>query len=49
MSRSVDKHGLERAVAEVARLRFERMRGLLGDAYPYQSADELARAVLERG
>lgn len=45
--RSISKYGLDDAVAQCARFRFDGMRERYGDEYPFESAEELAQAVLD--
>ncbi|MDT7858227.1 hypothetical protein RQM47_16380 [Rubrivirga sp. S365] len=47
-SRHAGRRGLDEAVAEAARFRHAGMRARLGDEYPVESAEVLARAVLDR-
>lgn len=47
LSLRAGRRGLEEAVAEAARFRYEGMRARLGDEYDVESAEALARAVLD--
>ena len=44
--RSIGRRSAEDALRDVARFRFEHMRRLHGDAFPYASADDLYREAL---
>lgn len=48
ITRSIAKHGLEGAVSQAAQFRFDGMRERYGDEYPFESAEDLAQAVLQR-
>ena len=45
-SRSIDKYGPVEALRQCAEFRFEGMKERYGDAYPYDSADDLLADVL---
>lgn len=44
--RSIDKYGYEEALRQCAQIRFDFMREHFGDAYPYDSAEDLVADVL---